>query len=167
MTSDEKWLPVVGFEGYYQVSDLGRVYSIRTKRIMRQSIVANRYPGVRLKVDGAGKTLRTHVLVALAFIGPRPDMGGVRVDVCHNDGDPLNPALSNLRYDTHRNNQRQMTTDGTSNASRTHCKRGHEFTPDNTWHHSAKNRALRTCRACHYLRKEERRAANSGDPQSA
>lgn len=167
MESTEEWRAVVGFEDYYRVSNRGRVYSIRTDRILSPAM-AGLYPAVRLKVGGVGKTMKLHVMVAEAFIGPRPDMGGARVDICHNDNDRTNAAVENLRYDTHQNNQRQMAADGRGNIARTHCKRGHEFTPENTWHHKARGGTTRVCRACHYMRREQQRArSDSGYPQSA
>ena len=41
-----------------------------------------------------------HVLVALTFIGPRPQ----GLEICHRDGNPANNAVDNLRYDTRTGN---------------------------------------------------------------
>lgn len=46
------------------------------------------------------KKLQVHVLVALTFIGERPE----GYDICHIDGDCLNNESSNLRYDTRNQN---------------------------------------------------------------
>lgn len=45
-------------------------------------------------------SMLVHTAVALAFLGPRPE----GLDVCHNDGDPTNNRLDNLRYDTRTDN---------------------------------------------------------------
>lgn len=61
---------------------------------------------------------RLHCLIISSFIGPAPE-GKI---VCHNDGDNQNNALSNLRYDTQRNNLLDRWNHGTqqigNNASR-------------------------------------------------
>lgn len=103
----EKWHPVIGYEGFYEVSNLGRVRSLdrnvtyrngRNKdwrgQILKSSMTGSGYPGVELCRNGTGKTTLVHVLVAAAFIGPRPK----GKHVAHYDGDKSNPKLSNLRY---------------------------------------------------------------------
>jgi hypothetical protein len=111
--SVEVWKDVVGFEGLYQVSDLGRVRSmdrvIETsngkkfpvkRRVMKQPTDRNGYPFVGLRRPGKQTVIRTHVMVAKAFLG-EPGPGE---EVCHNNGDPSDSRLSNLRYDTRSNN---------------------------------------------------------------
>jgi hypothetical protein len=65
-----------------------------------------------LMLELGGKPQRMHVLVAHAFIGPRPD----GLDVCHNDGDRANNQPSNLRYDTRKGNLADRNQHGTNNA---------------------------------------------------
>jgi hypothetical protein len=55
------------------------------------------------------KQYSVHVLVLLAFIGPRPD----GQEACHGDGNPLNNRLENLRWDTHLANEADKTIHGT------------------------------------------------------
>lgn len=101
----ETWIPIPGFEGKYEVSDLGRIKSLnyrgntKTHKILKPS-VTGRY----LKVDLVNSnfntiTRRIHVLVMRAFRGPS---NGLVID--HIDGDGFNNALLNLRYTTSRNN---------------------------------------------------------------
>jgi hypothetical protein len=52
---------------------------------------------VRLQIQNIGKTFYVHRLVLQAFIGPCPE----GYEACHEDGDPFNNRLSNLRWDTH------------------------------------------------------------------
>lgn len=113
----ELWNDIPGYEGAYAASNLGRIKSLPRKdskgrdvkgRILLQSI-AGRYPSVHLYQNGAGKTRSVHILVALAFIGPRPD----GKDIAHIDGDVMNAALSNLRYASKHENEADKLIHGT------------------------------------------------------
>lgn len=110
----ERWLPVVGFEGWYSVSDRGRVrsedrvvtLSDGVARCIRGQLLApfpqsgkegRRYLCVHLVRAGVRETRAVHLLVLESHVGPRPDgMLG-----CHWDDDITNNRLSNLRYDDH------------------------------------------------------------------
>ena len=132
----ERWLPVVGFEGFYEVSDLGRVRSLPRWRVPQARILKpihfnnNRaYHCVTLCVHGREHRRQVHVLVALAFLGPKPE----GMEVRHLDGNPHNCSAGNLTWGTRSENMRDMVRHGTNlNAAKTHCKHGHEFTPENT-----------------------------------
>jgi hypothetical protein len=67
------------------------------------------YPQVVLSKNGKQKTIRTHVIVARAFIGERP----TGLDICHNDGDKTNSAANNLRYDSRKANLDDRHLQGT------------------------------------------------------
>lgn len=121
MTDTEHWKAVPGYEGLYEVSDLGRVRSLdRVVPVrLKSGLTERRLPGVDLRpgTDSAGyqsvvlgknKSFRVHWLVLLAFVGPCPD-GFHRL---HNDGDRANNALSNLRYGSRSDNVRDMFTHG-------------------------------------------------------
>lgn len=119
------WKPVVGFEGLYEVSDLGELRSldhyveqnsrwgkqrrIQRGRLLRAKPMQGGYLGVCLYIKG--KPFYRHVahLVAAAFIGERPD----GYDVCHNDGNRQNNEAVNLRYDTRKANHADMLAHGT------------------------------------------------------
>lgn len=118
----ERWLPVIGFEGIYEVSDFGRVRSLDRNityrnggtrlwrgRILKSSQNSGCYPCVELCRNGGGKTASVHQLVAESFIGPRPP----RKQVAHRDGNKANPALSNLRYAYPRENHADKIIHGT------------------------------------------------------
>lgn len=117
----ERWLPVVGYESYYEVSDFGRVKSLsrrtsngqqRQGRILSQALTSFGHPMVSLCVDGAAKSYAIHQLVAKAFIGPYPD----GMEVCHGANGRLDNRLSNLSYGTKRKNQGpDKVRDGTTN----------------------------------------------------
>lgn len=108
----EQWLPVVGFEGIYEVSDHGNIRSVKTKKIKAYTLnkKENR-PFMNLHNGGKQRIMKPHTLVLTAFVGPRPH----GLECCHNDGNPWNNHISNLRWDTPQNNQRDRAKHGTSN----------------------------------------------------
>lgn len=103
--TEESWLPVPGYAGKYEVSDLGRVRSLlrHAPRILRYERTYEGYLRVELYLDGAWKKLRVHGLVLLAFRGQR--LAGATVD--HLDGDKENNRLSNLEYVSRKENIRR------------------------------------------------------------
>lgn len=106
----EEWKCVVGWEGYYEVSSLGRVRSVirRGEHINRSYggkevkpiLGSRRYLVVNLTASGRRSQVFLHKIVAEAFIGSRPD-GFV---ACHCDGDRMNNVPSNLRWDSQKSN---------------------------------------------------------------
>jgi hypothetical protein len=92
----EIWRDVVDYEGLYEVSSHGRVRNSR--RVLTPTF--QKYWVVELqKGDVYPRRIKfyVHVLVAEAFLGPRP----YGMQACHNDGDPRhNNTLRNLRWDT-------------------------------------------------------------------
>lgn len=96
----EEWKPVFGYEGLYEVSNLGRVKSfVRYKSgvILNMSNGREGYPRTCLN----GKFLNIHILVAESFLGYKPKKGYV---IDHIDGSRDNNNLNNLRIITHRQN---------------------------------------------------------------
>lgn len=104
--ANEEWRPVVGYDGYYSVSTLGRVRRDLTNsntqagRILKPGIGDSGYPNVTLCVNGQSRTRRVHILVAEAFLGHAP----VGEEVNHKDDNRTNARLSNLEYGTHKRN---------------------------------------------------------------
>jgi hypothetical protein len=106
----EEWRPVVGYEGLYDVSNRGRVRSLprvvrgchgstqlRRGRILKPRPNMDGYPGVILCHPTKRKRGRTvHILVAAAFIGPRP----LGLIINHKDGVKTNCRPDNLEYIT-------------------------------------------------------------------
>jgi hypothetical protein len=78
-------------------------------RIRKQRPNRFGYMSVDLSKGGTLRTFHTHRLVVSAFIGAIPQ----GMDVCHNDGDPANNRLSNLRVDTRSGNVADMEKHGT------------------------------------------------------
>lgn len=142
----EEWRSIPGYERTYQVSSLGRIMSRprpRTKGGLLKIKVGKRgYPAVGLVQDGRQMTHEVHRLVALAFIGPRPEDALVR----HIDGNPLRPHADNLVYGDWSDNLIDRIGHGTHpTARRTHCPQGHPYDEANTRHYAGR----RYCKACH------------------
>lgn len=121
--STERWADIPGYEGSYQVSDQGRVRSVdrvqgaknprtnrRHTRTYRGKLLRSATtPCGECVVLGRGSGTRyIHVLVALAFIGPRPP----KHDVCHANGDNTDNRVENLRYGTRSENNEDMVRHG-------------------------------------------------------
>lgn len=119
----EKWKPVPGYEGIYQVSDQGRVRS-QTRNVEKTSKTGKPYqqlirgrvlrPGLmtcgHLSVSIKRNNSRTvHSLVMEAFVGPRPEKQEVR----HLNGNPADNRLVNLAYGTRTQNILDAVEHGT------------------------------------------------------
>jgi hypothetical protein len=110
---EEIWKDIEGYDGYYQISRLGRikrvdamingkggVRRIRKGRILVQSIKSNGYYMVQLSVYSKEKLHTVHRLLALAFI-PNPEKHPL---VNHINGDRTDNRLENLEWCTHSHN---------------------------------------------------------------
>lgn len=150
MQSTEKWAPIRGYDGAYEVSDHGRVRSLdrvdsaqrRLRGRLLRPTTRAKYQSVTLSSSGVHRYFYVHRLVAQAFVfNPDPSY-----EVCHIDGDRLNNHASNLRWDSHQANQMDMVKHGTHlHARKTHCKHGHEFTPENIYQVKSGKRKCATC----------------------
>lgn len=109
----EVWRDVCDFEGYYQVSNMGRVRSLdryylctngktghRRARICSQRCDKDGYFVVKLSKNGISKLFPVHRLVALAFV----DGAAEDLEVDHIDSDRQNNEAENLRWVSHANN---------------------------------------------------------------
>jgi hypothetical protein len=166
----ENWLPVVGFKTLYEVSDLGRVRSLgrvqlignrwgqmmqrrKGPKILKATMAAHRGFVVNLYPEGGDrKTAEVSLLVLEAFVGPRPDgLHGL-----HRDDDKCNNRLDNLYWGTRSQNMLDAVRNGRHwQVRKTHCKNGHEFTPENTV--IRKDNGCRQCRACNLEAQRRRR----------
>lgn len=90
------WKDVVGFEGFYMVSDKGEVYSIRRKITLKQTLDENGYPKVNLSANGNRRNVKTHRLVAEAFIPNTHNFPAVN----HIDENKQNNHVYNLEWCT-------------------------------------------------------------------
>lgn len=149
----ERWLPVVGYEGRYEVSNLGRVRSLdrvtrhgrrRKGRMLKPTPMPRGYQLVNLWLDNSPRMWLIHRLVLTAFVGPAPE----GTEALHGIGGPGNNTLPNLRWGTHSENQFDQVAHGThANAAKESCGAGHPFSEANTYRFPGRNhRACRQCR---------------------
>ena len=150
--SVEKWLPAVGYEGRYEVSNQGRVRSVgriieigvQTRRVfgrILQPSTGVRYLYVGLQ-DGAGKTKRIniHTLVLTAFVGACPE----GMEALHGHGGTHDNSLANLHWDTRAENNRDLVRQDRHHYSRrTTCDKGHELKPRRRY-----GQEIRYCPTC-------------------
>jgi len=141
----EEWKPIPGYEGYYEVSNHGRVRGLKRGRVLKSRVNHGGYHLVQLHKEGKKKHKRIHRLMLEAFVGPCPE----GMECLHIDGDPANNRLDNLRWASPSDNNLDTVKHGRhNNANKTHCPRGHELTPENipNW---IKKVGRRQCLACY------------------
>jgi hypothetical protein len=118
---NETWLPISGWEGLYEVSDMGNVRSLPRERIVRAGsrkmtfkgriLVGglNRgYANVNFRDSGRHKSYYVHWLVLTTFVGPKPD----GYEACHWNGIRTDNRLANLRWDTQEANMQDRRRHG-------------------------------------------------------
>lgn len=98
---DEIWKDISGYEGLYQVSNLGRVRSLNYNhtgeiKLLKQGTYKKGHKCVSLFKNKKGKTYSVHRLVAIAFI-PNPNNLPI---INHKDEDPSNNNVNNLEWCT-------------------------------------------------------------------
>lgn len=111
---NEIWIDVPGYEGHYQISNMGRIRSMDRSVIDKKGRNHITIGGVMkptpdkktghmrigLWKNSKRRVLYVHRLVMETFVGECP----YGLEVCHNDGDSSNNRLDNLRYDTRHEN---------------------------------------------------------------
>lgn len=160
-TAAEEWRPVVGFEGHYEVSNLGRVRSLDRPIPVRRPGAVTHYRPIRgrmirlcldtrgylvlgLSKDGVRITGIVHLLVLEAFVGPPPPGHECR----HLNGVKTDARLVNLRWGTRSENAFDRTTHHTNpQVIKTHCPLGHVLAAPNLRKDTSK-RGHRGCLAC-------------------
>lgn len=102
----EVWKDINGYEGRYQISNLGRVKSfLRTEKILKLSYDRNKYLLVWLCKNGKQTVKKVHRLVGQYFI-PNPDNLPC---INHKDENPSNNEITNLEWCTYKYNNNYGT----------------------------------------------------------
>ena len=156
--TQEVWRPVIGHEGKYEVSNIGRVRSVDhmvyagegRQRLAKGRILkpgSLRRQGHQYVNLGKGNSRYVHQLVLEAFVGTMPDGAVTR----HLNGIPTDNRVENLAWGTHLENMRDTLRHGTHyHANKTHCPHGHPYDEANTFVRRRAdggiNRMCRTCR---------------------
>lgn len=102
MVNIEIWKDIEGYEGLYQVSNLGRVKSLKFNKIkiLSQGISGSGYKIVSLSKENQRKIFLVHRLVAMVFIKNPNNYPCIN----HKDENKLNNLANNLEWCTHRYN---------------------------------------------------------------
>ena len=113
MNTSETWVPIQGYEGRYEVSNLGRIAVIKNgERFIRKPNLSTTYSSfscAKRPGETKQKSLYIHTVVALHFIGPRPSGHIIR----HLDGNRRNNAAFNLAYGLPHENVQDAIKHGT------------------------------------------------------
>ena len=104
----EKVKEVNGYEGVYNVTSLGRVWSIRRKIWLSPFCTGTGYSTVTLCLYGDDEDKKVHRLVGEAFI-PNPDN---KPQINHKNGNKLDCNVRNLEWVTARENMQHASDNG-------------------------------------------------------
>ena len=103
----EIWKPIPNYEGLYEVSNTGKVKSLRRvikrnhsdytvkERVLKSYSNDKDYICVNLSKNGNGRTWKVHQLIAMAFLNHKPN--GSKIVVDHIDNDRSNNSLENIQ----------------------------------------------------------------------
>lgn len=125
---NEEWRSVPGY-GDLEASSLGRLRYRETAAPAKWYVETTGYLRTRMPKrlgEVGGKAEHVHKLVALAFLGPRPE--GYFIN--HMDCDKANPCVDNLEYVTPSENMKHSYDNGVSWSPAGECHPSHRLTGD-------------------------------------
>ena len=112
----EEWRKAIGLEDFYEISNKGRVKSLKRKawngnvwhnkpeRILKIHLNTHGYYSTQIRqIDGGYKLTQIHILVAMAFLDHKPD-GTNRICVDHINNVRGDNRIENLQLITNREN---------------------------------------------------------------
>ncbi len=111
----EEWRSYPSYEGYYAVSNAGRVKRDPPAKYGRKCVfikmltTATGYHRITLTKQGKSRNVLVHRMVLEAFVGPCPP----GMEACHNNGIRSDNRVENLRWDTRQGNQAVRKKHGT------------------------------------------------------
>lgn len=108
----EKWKDIPGHAGRYQASDMGRIRSLPMPRSPGKILTPQTTNTGHCKVH-LGRNFRdrlVHRLIIETFLAPAEE----GMECCHNNGNPSDNRLSNLRWDTRKGNHADKIIHGTT-----------------------------------------------------
>lgn len=97
------WVPVCGYEEYYEVSSAGDIRSLNSGRILSKPIMGAGYQKASLWKDGERAQTSVHRIVATAFHGPAPSPSH---EVNHKNGIKTDNRAANLEWVTRSENEK-------------------------------------------------------------
>lgn len=103
------WLSVIGGDGKFEVSDHGEIRKTATKALVKLTANDRGYLCCGVAYEGVRKVRKVHIMVAEAFIGPRPE----GQELAFSDGVKSNCRLSNLSYATPKKHAEDRIRNGT------------------------------------------------------
>lgn len=117
----EVWKDIPGYEGLYQVSNLGNIKSIKKDKILKPGKVGN-YLHIHLSKNGKTCWMMIHRLVAKTFVDNKNNYNIVN----HLDNNPLNNCASNLEWTTYKGNMQYASKQGRMKYNPNNLKKAQE-----------------------------------------
>ncbi len=122
----EQWKDIPDYDGIYQVSDLGRVKSLKRiiynhginqfyskEKILKVALLKNGYFSVALRKNNKQKSIYVHILVAIAFLNHKPC--GYKLVINHKNLIKIDNRKLNIEIVTNRENSNQKHLPSSSN----------------------------------------------------
>ena len=120
----EHWIPVAGYEGWYSVSNVGRVRRVKQSTGARKGLILKAklqnkgYLAVNLSKNGIARTTTIHSIVAHSFFYKNTE----KLQINHRNGIKTDNRVENLEFVTQSQNTLHAYRNGL-------CKPGNQYSP--------------------------------------